>query len=81
MTVPPKCCKNGDPKYEVTYDCVGGEQVLIFCDKHYHSHSIFQKNIKEIKELWLGHVRLKVVAIPILELLAKISFSNIIVNI
>ena len=51
MTVPPKCCKKGEPKYEVTYDCVGYEQVLIFCDKHYHSHSIFQKNIKEIKEL------------------------------
>ena len=51
MTVPPKCCKKGVPKYQITYECVGYEQVLIFCDKHFHSNPIFQKNIKELKEL------------------------------
>lgn len=49
--IPQKCCQKNDPKYEVTYDCVGHEQTLIFCDEHFHSNPIFQKDIKEIKEL------------------------------
>lgn len=39
------------PKYEIIYDCGIENQEIILCDYHHTSDSVFQRNIKSIKEI------------------------------
>ncbi|MBT7252222.1 MAG: hypothetical protein HN875_00630 [Candidatus Nitrosopelagicus sp.] len=45
-----RCCKSPS-KYLITYDCGPQNSTWSVCEKHFQDEILFQKNIKEKKEI------------------------------